>query len=171
LSQKQKLSGLKLRCSSISWRGGSSDIHSKLQECVAFYLRYLYATQDNAKERGLNLVRPLVGNAGLDKANVLLLQGKTFWMGTKSLPDFKMSNSFGRDLDIREALVSTYFLTIILSKPKLHPIVSLCAEIPAKFSYSEEALKLKEYDEFILPPCLQSICHRLLGCSGTRKNR
>jgi len=46
------------------------------KECVAFYLRIFYSyLQDNAKER-LKIVRQLVGNAGLDKANVLLLKAR-----------------------------------------------------------------------------------------------
>ncbi len=148
---------------SISWRGGSSsDIHAKVLQRMRRVLfedvSYSYL-QDNAKER-LKIARQLVGNAGLAKANVLSLKGKTCcifpWMGTKAYRTLaRLINLFGRDLDIRSiGGVNPYFLTINLgkSKPQLHTeIVSLCQQkITAQNLVSpKEALKLQKYDEFI----------------------
>lgn len=148
---------------SISWRSGSSsDIHSKVLQRMRRVLfediSYSYL-QDNAHER-LKIVRQLVGNAGLDKANVLLLKGKTCcifpWMGTKAYRTLaRLITLFGRDLDVRSiGGVNPYFLTINFgkSKPKLHSeIVSLCQQkITAQNLVTpKEALKLQKYDEFI----------------------
>jgi ATP-dependent Lhr-like helicase len=115
--------------------------------------------QKGAKER-LKTARQLARNTGLDKANVLLLKGKTYcifpWMGTKAYRTLaRLINLFGRGLDIRSiGGVNPYFLTINLGKsnPKLHPeIVSLCQQkIKTHDLVSpEEALKLQKYDEFI----------------------
>lgn len=149
---------------SISWRSGSSsDIHSKVLQRMRRVLfedvSYSYL-QKGAKER-LKIARQLVWNAGLAKANILSLKGKTCcifpWMGTKAHRTLvRLINLFGRDLDIRSiGGANPYFLTINLGESKLkelHPtIIFLCQQkITAQDLISpEEALKLQKYDEFI----------------------
>jgi len=72
---------------SVSWRGGSSNIHTKVLERMRTVLlenvQYSYL-QNAAKER-LKAVRQLSQTAGLDKRKIFPLEGNTYcifpWMG------------------------------------------------------------------------------------------
>jgi ATP-dependent Lhr-like helicase len=156
---------------SISWRGtSSSNIHSKVLERMRRVLfedvSYSYL-QNNAKER-LKTARQLARTAGLDKVNILPLQGKICcifpWMG--SIPYRTLErwlNFYCREfLDIKSISgVSPYFLNVKLGKSNLdelhNKIISLCKQgITAQdLVSSEEAPKLQKYDAFIPPNLLR----------------
>jgi ATP-dependent Lhr-like helicase len=65
---------------SVSWRGGSSNIHTKVLERMRTVLlenvQYSYL-QNAAKER-LKAVRQLSQTAGLDKRKIFPLEGNTY---------------------------------------------------------------------------------------------
>ena len=146
---------------SVSWRGGSSNIHTKVLKRMRRVLfedvQYRYL-QKGAKER-LKAARQLAQNAGLDRTNLLLLDGNTCcifpWSGTVAYRTLeRLLNFFCRDLDIKSISgVRPYFLTVQLGKSqlKLHEkIVFLCKHITAHDLVSpEEALKLQKYDQFV----------------------
>jgi ATP-dependent Lhr-like helicase len=77
---------------SISWRGGSGNIHTKILERMRRVLfenvQYPYL-QNEAKER-LKAARQLATSAGLERDNIFSLGGNTCcifpWMGTDCLP-------------------------------------------------------------------------------------
>ena len=149
---------------SVSWRSGSSsNIHTKVLERmrrVLFEDVWYSYLQNGAKER-LNAARQLARNAGLNKSNLILLEGNTCcifpWMGTVAYRTLdRLLNLFCRELDIKIiGGVCPYFMTLRIEKSKLtdihDEIISLCkAKITAQdLVGSEEAPKLQKYDEFI----------------------
>lgn len=146
---------------SISWRSGSSsNIHSKVLQRMRRVLfenvSYSYL-QNNAKER-LKIARQLARNAGLDRANILPLESKTYcifpWMGTVAYRTLSRLLKLCQDLEIRSISgVNPYFLIIKLGKniKELNSeIVSLCERKTVQDLVSpQEAPKLQKYDEFI----------------------
>lgn len=150
---------------SIAWRGSSSaDIHTRILQRMRRVLfedvEYPYL-QKGAKER-LKAVRQLARMAGLDKTNILPLEGKNCcllpWMGTVAFRTMvRLLNFFGRELlDITSiGGLPPYFLKLKLGKtnPKdiYEGIISLCQQgiMAEDLVSSEEAPKLQKYDEFI----------------------
>lgn len=150
---------------SITWRSSnSSNIHTKVLERMRGVLledvEYSYL-QSHAKKR-LKAARQQVRNAGWDKGNIFLIEGKTCcilpWMGTVAYRTLeRLLNFFGREsLGIRSlGGVAPYFITVKLGKSQLKElrdgIVSLCEQRISGLDLvsSEEALKLHKYDEFI----------------------
>lgn len=149
---------------SIYWRGGSGSIHTRILQRMRQVLiedvEYSYL-QKNAQER-LKLVRQLVGNAGLDKQNIILLEtGKCYifpWMGTVGYRTLeRLLNCFCREsLEINSiGGVNPYYLTVKLGKDKFQylqtELVSLCQQrITAEdLVSSAEAPELQKYDQFI----------------------
>jgi len=153
---------------SISWRGGSSNIHTKVLERmrrVLFEDVWYSYLQPGAKER-LKTARQFTHSVGLDKTNFLLLRGKTCyifpWMGTVTYRTLERLLTLCRQsLDIRSISgTSPYFLTAQLGTTKLpelqNEIISLCQKITAQDLVSaEEVLKLQKYDQFIPPQLLR----------------
>lgn len=146
---------------SISWRGGSSNIHTKVLERmrrVLFEDVWYSYLQNGARER-LKTARQLVQDTGLDKANLLLLKGNTYcifpWMGTVAYRTFeRLLNFYCRELDIRSiGGLQPYFLTVRLGKSTdLHDqIVSVCEQGTTAYDLvsPEEAPKLQKYDQFV----------------------
>ena len=154
----------------VSWRGASSNIHTKVLErmCRVLFEDVWYSyLQKGAKER-LKTVRQLARNAGLDEKSIVPLEGNTCcifpWMGTVTYRTLeRLLNFFCRDsLDIKSVGgVSPYFLTVKLGKsePKelYEKILSLCKQrIRIHDLVSPgEAPKLQKYDEFIPPHLLR----------------
>src|SRR5919199_1214381 len=149
---------------SISWRGGSGNIHTKILERMRRVLcenvQYPYL-QNHAKER-LNAVRQLARSAGLERDNIVSLEDNTCcifpWMGTIAYRTLERFLNFcvRESLDIRRIEgISPYFLIVKLGKntfQELHAkIVSFCdKELTAEdLVASVEAPKLQKYDEFI----------------------
>jgi ATP-dependent Lhr-like helicase len=149
---------------SISWRGGSSRIHTKvlqrMKQVLLEDIQYPYL-QNQAKER-LKAARQLAKLAGLEQENIVLLEDNTYclfpWMGTIAYRTLERFLNFivRYSLDIKSiGGISPYFLIIKLRK---NTIEELEREI---FSFSnkdltaenlvgsEEAPKLQKYDEFI----------------------
>lgn len=149
---------------SISWRGGSGTIHTKILERMRRVLveniQYPYL-QNKAKER-LKEARQLALTAGLERDNILSVGSKTYcifpWMGTIAYRTMeRFLNYFVREsLDIRSiGGLSPYFLTVKLGQDKLEAlqseIVDFCKKNLTVYDLvsSEEAPKLKKYDEYI----------------------
>lgn len=150
---------------SIAWRSSSSsNIHSKvlarMQQALFEDVQYSYLLS-NAKQR-LKAARQLARLTGLDKSNIIPLEGKTWcifpWMGTVAYRTLeRLLNFFGREsFGIRSMSGSApYFLTIKLGKSQQtelrNEIVSLCDRPISELDLvsSEEAPKLHKYDEFI----------------------
>ena len=149
---------------SISWRGGSGTIHTKILERMRRVLvenvQYPYL-QNNAKER-LKEARQLALTAGLERDNIVSVGNKTYcifpWMGTVAYRTMeRFLNYFVREsLDIRSiGGLSPYFLTIKLGKDKLEAlhsdIVDFCKKDLTVYDLvsAEEAPKLQKYDEYI----------------------
>jgi len=154
---------------SISWRGGSSNIHTKVLERmrrVLFEDVWYSYLQPGAKER-LKTARQFARSVGLDKTNFLLLRGKTCyifpWMGTVTYRTLeKLLTLCRQSLDIRSISgTSPYFLTVQLGTTKLtelqDEIISLCQQkVTAQDLVSaEQVLKLQKYDQFIPPQLLR----------------
>jgi ATP-dependent Lhr-like helicase len=154
---------------SISWRGGSSNIHTKVLDRMrrVLFEDVLYSyLQPGAKER-LKTARQFARSVGLDKTNFLLLRGKTCyifpWMGTVTYRTLERLLTLCRQsLDIRSISgTSPYFLTVQLGTTKLpelqDEIISLCQQkVTAQDLVSaEEVLKLQKYDQFIPPQLLR----------------
>ncbi|MFB2973885.1 DEAD/DEAH box helicase [Aerosakkonema sp. BLCC-F183] len=156
---------------SIAWRGSSSaNIHTRILQRMRQVLfedvEYSYL-QTGAKER-LKAARQLARNAGLNKSNILSLEGKNCcifpWMGTVAYRTLeRLLNVFGREyLDMRSIGGSPpYFLTLKVGKSRPEDIrdaiVELCQrEITAEDLVNpQEAFKLQKYDEFIPPDLLR----------------
>lgn len=150
--------------SSIFWRGGSGNIHTKILQRMRQVLiedvEYSYL-QKNALIR-LQQVRESARNAGLDKSNIILLEkGKCCifpWMGTVAFRTLsRLLNSWCREsLEIKSMKgVNPYFLTIKLGKNKLpylyDEIMSLCEQriTPIDLLADASAPEIQKYDEFI----------------------
>lgn len=156
---------------SIAWRGrNSANIHTgilqRMRRVLFEDIEYSYL-QKGAKER-LKTARQLARNAGLDKSNILSLEGKSCcvfpWMGTVAFRTLeRWLNLFGREsLDIRSIGGSPpYFLTLKCGKSKpediREAILSVCKQgIRAEdLVNAQEAPKLQKYDEFIPPDLLR----------------
>lgn len=148
---------------SISWRGGRSDIHTKVLQRmrrVLFEDVWYSYLQPGAKER-LKAARQLARNAELDRTNFFWLQGNTYcifpWMGTVAYRTLeRWLNLFCRQaLDIRSISVSPYFLTISLGKAKLNQLQDAILSVRNQLITvqdlvsTEEVMKLQKYDQFI----------------------
>jgi ATP-dependent Lhr-like helicase len=149
---------------SISWRGGSSTIHTKvlqrMKQVLLEDIQYPYL-QKQAKER-LKAARQLAKLAGLEQENIVLLEDNTYclfpWMGTSAYRTLERFLNFivRYSLDIKSiGGISPYFLIIKLRKNTIEEleqeILSFCnkdltAENLVGF---EGAPKLQKYDEFI----------------------
>jgi ATP-dependent Lhr-like helicase len=157
---------------SISWRGGSGTIHTKILERMRRVLsenvQYHYL-QNDAKER-LKAVRQLARTAGLDRDNILSLEGNIYcifpWMGTVAYRTLeRFLNFFVRySLDIRSiGGVSPYFLTVKLGKSSFDELANELINFTKKeltaydLVSSEEAPKLQKYDEFIPSNLLRKV--------------
>ncbi|MCL1473083.1 DEAD/DEAH box helicase [Argonema antarcticum] len=156
---------------SIAWRGrNSANIHTgilqRMRRVLFEDIEYSYL-QNGAKER-LKAARQLARNAGLDRSNILSLEGKSCcifpWMGTVAFRTLeRWLNLFGREsLDIRSISGSPpYFLTVKCGQSKPEDIgeaiLSLCKQgIRAEdLVNAQEAPKLQKYDEFIPPNLLR----------------
>ena len=149
---------------SISWRGGSGNIHTKVLERMRRVLfenvQYPYL-QTEAKER-LKAVRQIAKLAGLEQGNIISLEGNTCcifpWTGTIAYRTLeRFLNFFVRNsLDIRSiGGISPYFLIVKLGKSTFNElyeeIICFCdKELTADdLIASVEAPKLQKYDEFI----------------------
>ncbi len=150
--------------SSISWYGGSSNIHTKVLQRMRQVLfedtQYIYL-KNNAKKR-LNTVRELARSAGLQRNNIVSIEGNTCcifpWMGTVTYRTLeRFLNFFCREsLDIKRiGGKAPYYLTVKLGKSQSQ---ELCDEILSfgnqrisshDLVAAEEPLKLQKYDEFI----------------------
>lgn len=149
---------------STSWRGGSVTIHSKILERMRRVLletvEYPYL-QNDAKKR-LKAVRQLARLAGLERDNILSLEGNTCcifpWMGTTAYRTLeRFLNFFVRDsLDIRSiGGESPYFLTVKLGKNSIEEVTREIVAFGQReltvydLVASDEAPRLQKYDEFI----------------------
>jgi ATP-dependent helicase Lhr and Lhr-like helicase len=147
-----------------SWRGGSVSIHSKILERMRKVLledvQYPYL-QKEAKAR-LKEARQLARLAGLDRENIISLEGNTCcifpWMGTVTYRTLeRFLNFFIREyLDIMKITsISPYYLVIKLGKNTLQElddaIIDFCNKELTEDDLVafEEAPKLQKYDEFI----------------------
>lgn len=148
----------------ISWYGGSITIHTKILQRMRRVLfediEYTYL-QSNAKKR-LNAARQLAKLAGLDKSNIIPLEGKTCcifpWMGTVAYNTLeRFLNSLCREsLDIRSmGGRSPYFLNVKLGKENFNALKDEIVGFAARrltaddLVSAEEAPKLQKYDEFV----------------------
>lgn len=154
---------------SVSWRGGSSNIHTKVLERMHTVLsedvQYRYL-QNGAKER-LKIARQLSQTAGLDKGNILLLEDNACcifpWTGTVAYRTLeRLLNFCCRNTDIRSiGGLCPYFMTVKLGKSKLKAlhdeIIFLCKQKITAHNLigPEEAPKLHKYDEFTPPDLLR----------------
>lgn len=153
----------------IAWRGGSSNIHTKvlqkMQQVLAEHTEYSYL-QSGAKKR-LRTARQLAKITGLNQFNVLQIKSNICcvlpWMGTVAYRTFeRLLNLYGRDtLEIKSITgVSPYFMLLKVSKNKMNntfnQIYSLCTQqiAPQQLVSSKEVLKLQKYDRFIPTPLL-----------------
>ncbi len=149
---------------SISWRGGSGNIHTKILErmrrVVCENVQYPYL-QNHAKER-LKAVRQLARTAGLERDNIVSLEDNTCcifpWMGTIAYRTLERFLNFcvRESLDIRRIEgISPYFLIVKLGKNTVKElydaIVAFCDNglTADDLVASVEAPKLQKYDEFI----------------------
>ncbi len=153
----------------IAWRGGSSNIHTKvlqkMQQVLAADTEYSYL-QSGAKKR-LKTVRQLAKTTGINQFNILPIKSNICcilpWMGTVAYRTFeRLLNLYCRDtLEIKSITgVSPYFMLVKLSKDKIddtfNQIYSLCTQqiSPQQLVSSKEVLKLRKYDRFIPTPLL-----------------
>ena len=153
----------------IAWRGGSSNIHTKvlqkMQQVLAEDKEYSYL-QSGAKKR-LKIARQLAKATGLNQFNVLPIKSNICcifpWMGTVAYRTFeRLLNLYCRDtLEIKSITgVSPYFMLLKVSKDKIddtfNQIYSLCTQqiAPQQLVSSKEVLKLQKYDRFIPTPLL-----------------
>ena len=149
---------------SISWRGGSGTIHTKILERMRRVLfenaQYPYL-QDEAKER-LKAVRQLAISAGLERDNLVSLGGNTCcifpWMGTIAYRTLERFLNFcvRESLDIKRIEgISPYFLIVKLGQntfKELHHTIVNFRQLeltPEDLVSFVEAPKLQKYDEFI----------------------
>jgi ATP-dependent Lhr-like helicase len=149
---------------SISWRGGSGTIHTKILERMRRVLfenvQYPYL-QDEAKER-LKAVRQLANSAGLERDNLFSLGGNTCcifpWMGTIAYRTLERFLNFcvRESLDIRRIEgVSPYFLIVKLGQNTFKELFNTIVDFrqleltPDDLVSFVEAPKLQKYDEFI----------------------
>ncbi|MUG97611.1 DEAD/DEAH box helicase [Scytonema sp. UIC 10036] len=156
--------------SSIYWRGGSGNIHTKILQKMRQVLceetEYSYL-QKNALQR-LRSARKLAKASGLDTSYIVQLEkGKCCifpWMGTVAYRTLeRLLNSFCREsLEIKSMNGSNpYFLVIKLAPEKVKylqsEIMSLCEQrIPNEALVStSEAPQMQKYDEFIPDPLLR----------------
>lgn len=156
--------------SSIYWRGGSGNIHTKILQRMRQVLceetEYSYL-QKNALQR-LQSVRKLAKDFGLDRNYILQLEkGKCCifpWMGTVAYRTLeRLLNCFCREsLEIKSMSGNNpYFLIIKLAPEKFKylqsEIISLCEQrIPNEALVStSEAPQMQKYDEFIPYPLLR----------------
>ena len=149
----------------VSWRGGSSNIHTKVLERMRAVLsedvQYSYL-QVGAKER-LKTARQLLQEAGLDKGNILPLEDNTCcifpWMGTVAYRTLeRLLNFCRRDIDIRSISGQCpYFMTVKIGSGNLRDlhdeILFLCRQKITAYNLIsiEEAPKLQKYDKFTPP--------------------
>jgi ATP-dependent Lhr-like helicase len=148
----------------ISWYGGSITIHTKILQRMRRVLfediEYTYL-QSNAKKR-LKAARQLAKLVGLDKSNIIPLEGKTCcifpWMGTVAYNTLeRFLNSLCREsLDIRSmGGRSPYFLNVKLGKENFNELKDEIVGFAARrltaedLVSAEEAPKLQKYDEFV----------------------
>lgn len=153
----------------IAWRGGSSNIHTKIlqkmQQVLAEDTGYSYL-QSGAKKR-LKTARQLAKTAGINQFNVLQIKSNVCcilpWMGTVAYRTFeRLLNLYCRDaLEIKSITgVSPYFMLLKVSKDKIddtfNQIYSLSNQqiAPQQLVSSKEVLKLQKYDRFIPTPLL-----------------
>jgi ATP-dependent helicase Lhr and Lhr-like helicase len=154
----------------IAWRGGSSNIHTKvlqkMQQVLEEETEYSYL-QSGAKKR-LKAARQLAKATGLNQFNVLPIKSNVCcilpWAGTVAYRTFeRLLNLYCRDtLEIKSITgVSPYFMLLKVSKDKIddtfNQIYSLCTQRiePRQLVSSKEVLKLQKYDRFIPTPLLQ----------------
>jgi ATP-dependent Lhr-like helicase len=153
----------------IAWRGGSSNIHTKIlqkmQQVLAEDTEYSYL-QSGAKKR-LKTARQLAKTTKINQFNVLQIKSNICcilpWMGTVAYRTFeRLLNLYCRDtLEIKSITgVSPYFMLLKVSKDKIddtfNQIYSLCTQqiAPQQLVSSKEVLKLQKYDRFIPTPLL-----------------
>ena len=153
----------------IAWRGGSSNIHTKIlqkmQQVLTEDTEYSYL-QSGAKKR-LKTARQLAKTTKINQFNVLQIRSNICcilpWMGTVAYRTFeRLLNLYCRDtLEIKSITgVSPYFMLLKLSKDKMddtfNQIHSLCTQqiAPQQLVSSKEVLKLQKYDRFIPTPLL-----------------
>ena len=153
----------------IAWRGGSSNIHTKIlqkmQQVLAEDTEYSYL-QSGAKKR-LKTARQLAKTTKINQFNVLQIKSNICcilpWMGTVAYRTFeRLLNLYCRDtLEIKSITgVSPYFMLLKVSKDKIddtfNQIYSLCTRqiAPQQLVSSKEVLKLQKYDRFIPTPLL-----------------
>ena len=154
---------------SISWRGSSGDIHTKVLERmrrVLFEDVWYGYLQTQAQER-LKTARQLVRSAGLDRSNIIPLEGNCCvfpWMGTVAYRTLeRYLNFFGREsVDIRGiGGRRPYFMTVQLGKSNVqdlhNEIVSLSDRHMTVYDLvgADEAPKLQKYDTFVPPKLLR----------------
>ena len=153
----------------IAWRGGSSNIHTKIlqkmQQVLAEDTEYSYL-QSGAKKR-LKTARQLAKTTKINQFNVLQIKSNICcifpWMGTVAYRTFeRLLNLYCRDtLEIKSITgVSPYFMLLKVSKDKINDtfnqIYSLSNQqiAPQQLVSSKEVLKLQKYDRFIPTPLL-----------------
>jgi ATP-dependent Lhr-like helicase len=154
----------------IAWRGGSSNIHTKvlqrMQQVLAENVEYSYL-QLGAKAR-LKAARQLATSTGLNQFNVLPIKSNICcifpWMGTVAYRTLeRLLNRYSREtLEIKSITgVSPYFMLLKTNKDKMpsifNQIYSLCTQQipPQQIVSSKEILKLQKYDRFVPTPLLQ----------------
>ncbi|HLO84992.1 MAG TPA: DEAD/DEAH box helicase [Nostocaceae cyanobacterium] len=150
--------------STIYWRGGSGNIHTKILQRMRQILiedqEYIYL-QKNAQKR-LQQARSLARKSGLDRQNIVLLENGRCcifpWMGTVAYRTLeRLLNFFCREsLEINSiGGVNPYYLTLKLGKDRFSNVYtelkSLCQQkIVAEHLVSNaEAPEMQKYDEFI----------------------
>jgi len=154
----------------IAWRGGSSNIHTKvlqkMQQVLIEDKDYSYL-QPGAKAR-LKTARQLANATGLHQFNILPIKDNTCcifpWMGTVAYRTLeRLLNLYTREtLEIKSITgISPYFMLLRVSKDKINntfnQIYSLCTQqiAPQHLVSSKEVLKRQKYDRFIPTPLLQ----------------
>jgi ATP-dependent Lhr-like helicase len=155
---------------SISWRGGSGNIHSRvlqrMHQVLLEDLEYSYL-QKNAVKR-LQECRQLARVYGLDKNNILELEAGSYcifpWMGTVAYRTLiRLLNFFCRETWEIKSIggVNPYFLTVKLGKNNFQDFI---AEIKQWCSSNiteqdlvatAEAPQIQKYDEFVPPELLR----------------
>lgn len=148
----------------IAWRGGSSNIHTKVLQKMRQILtedKYYNYLQPRAKAR-LETARNLAKNTELNKYNILPLQNNTCcifpWMGTVAYRTLeRLLNLYCREsLEIKSITgVSPYFIILKMPKDKIastfKQIYTLCSQkiSPQHLVNPKEVLKLQKYDQYI----------------------
>jgi len=155
---------------SISWHGGSGNIHSRvlqrMRQVLLEDIEYSYL-QKNALQR-LRDCRQLARVYGLDKNNIVELEAGSCcifpWMGTVAHRTLiRLLNFFCRETwEIKSiAGVSPYFLTVKLGKDNyqdfLAEIKEWCASniTEQDLVATSEAPQIQKYDEFVPPELLR----------------